>query len=649
MKFILAQGPPLPTRSDKSYLDEIRQQFLHWDVRDSLGDVSNCGHVLHVRFHEPVLWAECSLPETVIEPTVPDRTTGEVGYREVHLNDPALGELDALALKQRVSARSPSTDTWKGFSVSMPFLPGGDVLDAKVNSSSMAAAQEAASGLWLQQLESKELLPRAVAPGLSRGVFGSWAIEDEAYEQAAAEQAAAAASAPTTATAKPVEQVTSAPDTTLQPPQLPMLQPHAPPLGAAPEPSPSPANAMPFKATASASGRGGHSIFDGLWMLHPDADQEPSEEEEEEAEGEAEDQEERAQVLSATASVAAATARASALAQVATAGEPAGESPPSAAVNVVNGLTSLEVLDIPDTVDSLLADNDKAVAAAAAATTHAKIKGIKRRRGDLEFAVRGGIDDLTGTYDALKPNMALTFPFELDVFQKEAVCHLEAGHSVFVAAHTSAGKTVVAEYAFALATQHCSRAVYTSPIKTISNQKFRDFSGKFEVGLLTGDVQIKPEAPCLIMTTEILRSMLYKGADIIRDIEYVVFDEVHYVNDAERGVVWEEVIIMLPPHITIVMLSATVPNVMDFADWVGRTKNRIVYVTGTMKRPVPLEHSVYYAGELFPVMRGDLFLTEGLKKAINAHKRKTAPPETGGGGGRGAGAGAGQSGGCWGP
>ncbi|KAM4107998.1 hypothetical protein ACJW30_03G012500 [Castanea mollissima] len=131
------------------------------------------------------------------------------------------------------------------------------------------------------------------------------------------------------------------------------------------------------------------------------------------------------------------------------------------------------------------------------------------------------------------------------------------GEFVFVAAHTSAGKTVVAEYAFALASKHCTRAVYTAPIKTISNQKYRDFCGKFDVGLLTGDVSLRPEASCLIMTTEILRSMLYRGADIIRDIEWVIFDEAHYVNDVERGVVWEEVIIMLPRHINFVLLSAT--------------------------------------------------------------------------------------------
>jgi antiviral helicase SKI2 len=157
------------------------------------------------------------------------------------------------------------------------------------------------------------------------------------------------------------------------------------------------------------------------------------------------------------------------------------------------------------------------------------------------WAVRADPAALAARYAALAPSAALRFPFPLDPFQREAVALLEAGHNVFVAAHTSAGKTVVAEYAFALAARNRSRALYTSPIKTISNQKFRDFSAKFDVGLLTGDVSIKPDAPGLILTTEVLRSMLYRGSDAVRDVEWVVFDEVHYVNDAERGVVWEEV------------------------------------------------------------------------------------------------------------
>ncbi|CAM9804130.1 unnamed protein product, partial [Hapterophycus canaliculatus] len=156
-------------------------------------------------------------------------------------------------------------------------------------------------------------------------------------------------------------------------------------------------------------------------------------------------------------------------------------------------------------------------------------------------------------FDALVPRPAHRFPFTLDGFQKQAVARLERAECVFVSAHTSAGKTVVAEYAIAMAQQHMTRAIYTSPIKALSNQKYRDFKTRFgDVGLITGDVSINPEASCLIMTTEILRSMLYRGADLIRDIEWVVFDEVHYVNDSERGVVWEEVIIMLPDHANMI-------------------------------------------------------------------------------------------------
>ncbi|KAJ3353531.1 hypothetical protein GGF32_002946, partial [Allomyces javanicus] len=224
-------------------------------------------------------------------------------------------------------------------------------------------------------------------------------------------------------------------------------------------------------------------------------------------------------------------------------------------------------------------------------------------------------------FHTLVPDMAHKYPFELDVFQKQAVYHLERGDSVFVAAHTSAGKTVVAEYAIALAQRHMTRAIYTSPIKALSNQKFRDFTATFQdVGILTGDVQINPEANCLIMTTEILRSMLYKGADLIRDVEFVIFDEVHYVNDMERGVVWEEVIIMLPAHVQLILLSATVPNTREFADWVGRTKKRDIYVVSTLYRPVPLEHYLYVpsAKEYFKIVDSKkTLLQQGLRKAMD--------------------------------
>jgi len=137
--------------------------------------------------------------------------------------------------------------------------------------------------------------------------------------------------------------------------------------------------------------------------------------------------------------------------------------------------------------------------------------------------------------------------------------------------------------------RHKRKVIYTSPIKALSNQKYRELSKLFDsVGIVTGDVSMNPQASCVIMTTEILRNNLYRGAEMIRDIEWVIFDEVHYINNAERGVVWEETIIMLPEHIGLIMLSATVPNYMEFANWVGRTKRRMVYVMKTLHRPVPL-------------------------------------------------------------
>ncbi|CDK24788.1 unnamed protein product [Kuraishia capsulata CBS 1993] len=218
-------------------------------------------------------------------------------------------------------------------------------------------------------------------------------------------------------------------------------------------------------------------------------------------------------------------------------------------------------------------------------------------------------------FEELVPNMARTWPFELDTFQQEAIYHLEQGDSVFVAAHTSAGKTVVAEYAIAMATRNMTKAIYTSPIKALSNQKFRDFKETFtdiEIGVLTGDVQINPDAGCLIMTTEILRSMLYRGADLIRDVEFVIFDEVHYVNDVDRGVVWEEVIIMLPDHVKVILLSATVPNTLEFASWVGRTKQKDIYVISTPKRPVPLEIYAFAKQKMFKLIDANRnFLKDG--------------------------------------
>ncbi|EFX70704.1 hypothetical protein DAPPUDRAFT_256821 [Daphnia pulex] len=139
------------------------------------------------------------------------------------------------------------------------------------------------------------------------------------------------------------------------------------------------------------------------------------------------------------------------------------------------------------------------------------------------------------------------------------------------------------------------------------------------------------------MTTEILRSMLYNGSDIIRNLDWVIFDEVHYINDSERGVVWDEVLILLPSHVNIVMLSATVPNTSEFATWVGRTKGRKMYVISTLKRPVPLEHYLYTGltgkskDERFLIVNAEgAFVPKGYKAAMEAKKSKEKDVKPGG-------------------
>lgn len=191
-------------------------------------------------------------------------------------------------------------------------------------------------------------------------------------------------------------------------------------------------------------------------------------------------------------------------------------------------------------------------------------------------------------------DLAMPFPFELDIFQKRSIIRLENHQNVLVCAHTSSGKTVIAEYAISLGKKLGKRVFYTSPIKALSNQKYREFKQKFkDVGILTGDVSINSDAQCVIMTTEILQSSLYKNSEMLNMVEWVVFDEVHFINDNERGHVWEEILILLPPRIGIVMLSATIPNYLDFAKWVGRIKNTTIYIQNTLKRIVPLEHKIF--------------------------------------------------------
>ncbi|KAJ4776797.1 ATP-dependent RNA helicase [Rhynchospora pubera] len=217
---------------------------------------------------------------------------------------------------------------------------------------------------------------------------------------------------------------------------------------------------------------------------------------------------------------------------------------------------------------------------------------------------------------------AKEFPFQLDPFQAESISCLEMGESVMVSAHTSAGKTVVALYAIAMCLRDGQRVIYTSPIKALSNQKYREFKEEFgDVGLMTGDVTIEPNASCLVMTTEIWRSMQYRGSEIMREVAWIIFDEVHYMRDRERGVVWEESIVMAPKSSRFVFLSATVPNAKEFADWVAKVHQQPCHIVYTDYRPTPLQHYLFPSGGdgLYLVVdEKGKFREDSFQKALNA-------------------------------
>ena len=202
------------------------------------------------------------------------------------------------------------------------------------------------------------------------------------------------------------------------------------------------------------------------------------------------------------------------------------------------------------------------------------------------------------TSEALRSEFLSGLPFELDPFQLEAMDALDEGHSVVVAAPTGSGKTVVAEYAVARALASGAKAFYTTPLKALSNQKFSDFSRRYgaaQVGLLTGDNVINGDAPVVVMTTEVLRNMVYAASESLLGLRYVVLDEVHYLQDPYRGPVWEEVIIHLAPEVDLVCLSATVSNAEELADWVGTVRGSTRAVIEE-RRPVPL-HNLFVVGD----------------------------------------------------
>ena len=226
----------------------------------------------------------------------------------------------------------------------------------------------------------------------------------------------------------------------------------------------------------------------------------------------------------------------------------------------------------------------------------------------------------------------LTFDFEFDPFQI-AACHaVEEGSGVLVAAPTGAGKTVVGEFAAYFALNLGKKCFYTTPIKALSNQKYFEFVAKFgeeKVGLLTGDTSINSEADILVMTTEVLRNMLYAGSSTLKNLGYVVMDEVHYLADKFRGAVWEEVLIHLMESVQVISLSATVSNAEEFGEWLGEVRGNTQVIVSEI-RPIPLYQHVLIGNRML-----DLFEKPGQinpeilqrereairKSAISKHRR----------------------------
>jgi len=241
-------------------------------------------------------------------------------------------------------------------------------------------------------------------------------------------------------------------------------------------------------------------------------------------------------------------------------------------------------------------------------TTPAERYAAARRRS-AEQRVAVHLEDFSDGYE-----------FGLDDFQRESCIALSSGRAVLVAAPTGAGKTIVGEYAVHLALKEGVKCFYTTPIKALSNQKYQDLRSRYgsaDVGLLTGDNSINGDAQIVVMTTEVLRNMLYANSSTLNDLGYVVMDEVHYLADRFRGAVWEEVIIQLPAQVRLIALSATVSNAEEFGEWLGTVRGNTEVIVDEI-RPVPLWQQVMVGSRLY-----DLFVDDD-QTVVNPHLLRIA-------------------------
>ncbi|MFC1514735.1 DEAD/DEAH box helicase [Candidatus Omnitrophota bacterium] len=217
----------------------------------------------------------------------------------------------------------------------------------------------------------------------------------------------------------------------------------------------------------------------------------------------------------------------------------------------------------------------------------------------------------------------------LDKFQEEAINTIDSQESVLISAPTGAGKTLVAEYAIESAMAKHKGIIYTAPIKALSNQKYRDFRKLFkeDVGILTGDVSINPLAPIMIMTTEIFRNVILTEPKRLNQMEWIIFDEIHYLDDFERGTVWEESIMLMPRHLKILALSATVPNIDEMAAWIQKIHKIPITVIKEKERPVPLHFHFQCSDQLFSSLnqlRGSESIAAEIRKAKRKETRHTS-------------------------
>ncbi len=223
-------------------------------------------------------------------------------------------------------------------------------------------------------------------------------------------------------------------------------------------------------------------------------------------------------------------------------------------------------------------------------------------------------------------------PIKLDPFQEEAIGWIEKEHSVLVSAPTGAGKTLIAESAIAKAFSRHETVIYTAPVKALSNQKYRDFRAQYgdeRVGILTGDVSIHADAPIVVMTTEIYRNSLFENLERLRKVGWVIFDEVHYLDDPERGTVWEEAILFTPPEIRMLALSATVPNVRELSEWIQSVHERPIAVIEESHRPVPLEFLFQCQGKILETkesLRREGYLNRDDWKLSSRERRRGFRP-----------------------